>query len=196
MKLKLREILYIAFFACIWGLFELSVGNLLHTLCIPFCGVILSCIGALILITSRRFVKFKGSIIIIGFITAFLKFTLMGSFKIFPAIGICIESLIIEIGLLFFKENFFSYLIITQLAVFWCFVQPYIYTVVLSIQNDSAFYKSIFKNFDPKKPLSSVLFYYFTANFIISFVFAIPTTYTTIAISKRLQKIMTDPIIL
>ena len=64
MKLTTRELATIAVFGTLWGISEITMGSVLHTLNIPFTGAFLAAIGLMIALVGRVFVPRKGSIFV------------------------------------------------------------------------------------------------------------------------------------
>ncbi|MFC2131739.1 hypothetical protein ACFLSQ_09915, partial [Bacteroidota bacterium] len=105
--LSQREILYTALFGAIWGIVELSLGTSLHLMKIPFRGIILSTFAIIVLTSAKPFVPYKGSLVLIGAITATFKAMSIG-FVITPVMAIFFEGLIAEIIFMAFRFNAIS----------------------------------------------------------------------------------------
>ncbi|KUG26819.1 hypothetical protein ASZ90_003335 [hydrocarbon metagenome] len=86
-----------AVFAAVWGLMEISIGTFLHASKIPFRGAIMSLAAILILVSARSVLNYKGSLIMLGIVTATFRLFLGVGFNITPFVAILIESLIAEI---------------------------------------------------------------------------------------------------
>jgi hypothetical protein len=102
-----RDWVYIAVFGALWGAIEISLGAYLHVIFPPLAdtflvGVIMAGLGAIIALTGRHFVPYRGSVLMIGVVTALLKALSLGGVKIGPMVAILAESLLIEAGLLGF----------------------------------------------------------------------------------------------
>ncbi len=102
---SVRDWVYIGLFGALWGGVELSLGSLLHMLFPPlagtyFTGLILGSIGCIIALTGYSFVPGRGTVLLIGCITAILKLISPGGIKIGPVVAILAESLLMEAGLL------------------------------------------------------------------------------------------------
>jgi len=102
---SVRDWVYIGLFGALWGGVELSLGSLLHMLFPPlagtyFTGLILGSLGCIIALTGYSFVPNRGTVLLIGCITAILKLISPGGVKIGPVVAILAESLLMEAGLL------------------------------------------------------------------------------------------------
>ncbi len=102
---SVRDWVYIGLFGALWGGVELSLGSLLHMLFPPlagtyFTGLILGSLGCIIALTGYSFVPGRGTVLLIGCITAILKLISPGGVKIGPVVAILAESLLMEAGLL------------------------------------------------------------------------------------------------
>lgn len=96
-KLSEGNLVNTAVFGAIWGLAEVSLGSFLHASKIPFRGAIMSLVAVLILISARSVLKYKGSLILLGVVTATFRLFLGIGFNITPFVAIIMEALIAEI---------------------------------------------------------------------------------------------------
>lgn len=96
-KLSESNLVNTAVFAAAWGLMEISIGTFLHASKIPFRGAIMSLAAILILVSARSVLNYKGSLILLGIVTATFRLFLGVGFNITPFVAILIESLIAEI---------------------------------------------------------------------------------------------------
>lgn len=104
-KLSESNLVNTAVFAAVWGLAEISIGTFLHASKIPFRGAIMSLAAILILVSARSVLNYKGSLILLGIVTATFRLFLGVGFNITPFAAILIESLIAEIILNRFGFN-------------------------------------------------------------------------------------------
>ena len=91
----------IGLFGALWGAVELTLGSVLHTIypplaSTPLTGLVLGGIGVAIALTGRHFAPMRGSILLIGTVTALLKLLSVGGVKIGPVVAILVESLLME----------------------------------------------------------------------------------------------------
>jgi len=102
----------------LWASFEIIIGSFLHNLRMPFAGTILSAFAVLFLVAFYQIWPQKWIILKAGIICALMK-SISPSAVIFgPMIGILSEALILEMILLLFGKNLFSYILGGSLAVF------------------------------------------------------------------------------
>lgn len=104
-KLSESNLVNTAVFAAVWGLAEISIGTFLHASKIPFHGAIMSLAAISILVTAKSVLNYKGSLILLGIVTATFRLFLGVGFNITPFAAILIESLIAEIILNRFGFN-------------------------------------------------------------------------------------------
>ncbi|MBL1211823.1 MAG: hypothetical protein HND52_00580 [Ignavibacteriae bacterium] len=96
-KLSESNLINTAVFAAIWGLAEISLGTFLHASKIPFRGAIMSLLATAVLVCAKVVLKYKGSLILLGIVTATFRLFLGVGFNITPFAAIIIESVIAEI---------------------------------------------------------------------------------------------------
>ncbi len=126
MRFNVRDLVYIGVFGALWGVSEMSLGSVLHTLNVPFSGVVLTGIGIAIALIGRLFVPRTGSVLFIGLVTAFLKMFSLGGIVINPMIGIVAESLLAEVALTALGQpRRLSFIVAGALATFWPFIHPF-----------------------------------------------------------------------
>lgn len=107
-KLSESNLVNTAVFAAVWGLAEISIGSFLHASKIPFRGTIMSLAAIAILVIARSVLNYKGSLILLGIVTATFRLFLGVGFNITPFAAILLESLIAEIILNRFGFNRFT----------------------------------------------------------------------------------------
>ncbi len=133
MRFTVRDLVYIGVFGALWGAVEISLGSVLHTLNVPFSGVVMTGIGIAIALIGRLFVPRTGSVLFIGLVTAFLKMFSLGGVVITPIIGILAESLLAEAALTALGQpRRVSFIVAGALATFWPFVHPFFTQGVLA----------------------------------------------------------------
>ncbi|MEQ8190375.1 MAG: hypothetical protein ABRQ39_20580 [Candidatus Eremiobacterota bacterium] len=98
MKFTSREIALTGVLAGLNGALEITLGNYLHALHFFFTGNVMVGMNICIYMCARKSIDRKGIILIIGFITAFIKLLL--GYNINAALFIFLEALIIE-GIIF-----------------------------------------------------------------------------------------------
>ncbi|MBN1837140.1 MAG: hypothetical protein JW820_14890 [Spirochaetales bacterium] len=124
---SVREWVFVGLFGALWGAAEMTLGSVLHVVFPPltdtfFVGLIMASIGCVIALCGRMFVPRRGSILLIGLITALLKAFSLGGVKMGPIIGILAESLLMELGLLAMRrDSYGAFAVAGLLAVSWNF---------------------------------------------------------------------------
>ena len=135
MRLSTRDLVYVGVFGALWGVVEMTFGSLLHALNVPFSGAVLTGIGMTIALIGRLFVPKRGSVLLIGLVSAFLKMFSLGSIVVNPMIGIVTEALLAEIALSALgRPRRLSFLAAAMLALLWTFAQPFFTSGILGGQ--------------------------------------------------------------
>jgi len=126
MRFTVRDLVYIGIFGALWGVVEMTLGSVLHTLNVPFSGVVLTGIGITVALIGRLFVPRPGSVLFIGLVTTGLKIFSLGGIVINPMIGIIAESLLAEGALTVLgRLRRVSFVTAGGLATLWPFVHPF-----------------------------------------------------------------------
>lgn len=147
MRFTMRDLVYIGIFGALWGAVEMSLGSVLHTLNVPFSGVVLTGIGIAVALIGRLFVPRPGSVLFIGLVAAFLKMFSLGGIVINPMIGIVAESLLAEGALtLLGRPRRASLIVAGSLATFWPFVHPFFTQGILAGAGLLAIYQRTLTN--------------------------------------------------
>jgi hypothetical protein len=129
---SVRDWVTIGLFGALWGAVEISLGSVLHILFPPLTdtflvGLIMAFLGCVIALCGRVFVPRRGSILLIGVITAILKAFSLGGIKIGPMAAILAESLLMEAALLpFAAASAAGFALAGMLAVSWNFFHRFI----------------------------------------------------------------------
>lgn len=120
-----RDWVTIGLFGALWGAVELTLGSVLHAVYPPWAntpltGVILTGIGVAIALTGRHFVPKRGSVLLIGTVTAIIKLLSIGGTKFGPVVAILVESALVE-GVLSIARapRLWTFVIGGALAVGW-----------------------------------------------------------------------------
>lgn len=132
MKFTVRELVYVAIFGAIWGTLEMSAGSYLHLIFPPLAtpligvGTIMTSLGMVVALVGRLFVPKRGSVVMIGVITAILKALSIGGVVLSPMLAIIIESLLAEFGLLLSRRpSRWGFALAGSLAVVWTFFHKF-----------------------------------------------------------------------
>jgi hypothetical protein len=102
---RVRDWVSIALFGALWGAVETTLGTALNVVFPAFTntflkGVILGGIGVAIALTGRFFVQRRGSVFLIGVVTALLKLLSPAGARIGPMVAILMQSVMMEAVLL------------------------------------------------------------------------------------------------
>ena len=95
MKFTSKEIALIGLLGAVNGIIEITVGTYLHVIGAMFTGNIMIGLTCIVYMLGRRAIPKKGSIFLIGTISAFLKF--LFGWSISAAIAIFMEGLLMEL---------------------------------------------------------------------------------------------------
>jgi hypothetical protein len=112
-------------FGALWGVVETTLGTYLNVIFPSFTntffkGVILGSIGVAIALTGRFFVQKRGSLLLIGVITALLKMLSPAGSRIGPMVAILMQSALMEVVLsLAGQPQRWAFLLGGALAVGW-----------------------------------------------------------------------------
>jgi|YelNatPaOPRAMG01_1025707.scaffolds.fasta_scaffold07149_9 ABC-type thiamin/hydroxymethylpyrimidine transport system permease subunit len=127
MKFSTRDLATLAVFGALWGLSEIFLGSSLHTMNVPFTGLVMTGIGMTIALTGSTFVPRPGAVLVIGLVTAILKAFSLGGVVLNPMIAIVAESLLAEAGLALGgrRRGAAGLMLAGVLAAAWDFVHPF-----------------------------------------------------------------------
>lgn len=132
MRFTVRDLVYIAIFGAMWGALEMTLGSYLHLIFPPVVtpligvGTIMTSLGMVVALIGRLFVPKRGSVVMIGVITAILKALSIGGVVLSPMLAIIIESLLAELGLLLSRRpSRWGFALAGSLAVLWTFFHKF-----------------------------------------------------------------------
>lgn len=129
---SVRDWVFVGLFGSLWGVAEMTLGSVLHLMFPPladtfFVGLIMAAIGVLIALCGRLFIPHRGSILLIGLITAVLKAFSAGGVKLGPMIGILAESVLMEAAVLIIpRVSYGGFALAGLLAVSWNFFHRFL----------------------------------------------------------------------
>lgn len=110
--LNTKELAILAVIAVVNSVLEISLGSLMHAFKIPNAGVFMIMVNLSLYLLAKGIVPKKGIVIIIGFITAFIKLVYGGELsRLGPAFAILMEAGIIEVILCFLPVKLYTALI-------------------------------------------------------------------------------------
>ena len=120
-----RNWVTIGLFGALWAVVEVTLGSYLHVI-FPsqantfLTGVVLGGIGVAVALTGRHFVPNRGSVLLIGIVTALLKLLSPGGARLGPFVAIITESMLMEIVLWVARtDRRWSFVVGGALAVGW-----------------------------------------------------------------------------
>jgi ABC-type thiamin/hydroxymethylpyrimidine transport system permease subunit len=127
MRYSVRELVYIGIFGAMWGAVEITLGSYLNALRLPMRGTLLTGIGLLFLLVGRLFVPKRGSVLMMGVVTAIIKLMSIGGILLNPMIAILAESLLAEVGLTIVGQpRRAAFLLAGALAMSWDFFHRFL----------------------------------------------------------------------
>jgi len=138
---KVRDYVMVGLFGALWGVVETTLGTYVNVI-FPwftntfFKGVILGSIGVAVALTGRFFIQKRGSVFLIGVITALLKTLSPGGARIGPIVAILMQGLLMEIVLSAAGDpRRWAYVLGGALAVGWNFPHKFIMMRVMYGRN-------------------------------------------------------------
>ena len=127
-----RDWVTIGLFGALWGVVETMLGSYLNVIFPSFTntffkGVILASIGVAVALVGRFFVQKRGSLLLIGVITALLKLLSPAGAKIGPVVAILLESVMMELAVsLVGDRRRWAFVLGGALAVAWNFPHKFL----------------------------------------------------------------------
>ncbi len=129
---RVRDWVLIGLFGALWGVVETTLGTYLNVIFPSFTntffkGVVLGSIGVAVALTGRFFVRKRGSVLLIGVITALLKMLSPAGSRIGPILAIIMQSVLMELILsLAGDPQRWAFLLGGALAVGWNFPHKFV----------------------------------------------------------------------
>lgn len=124
--LKPIDLYRTAILAALWAFIEITFGTWLHAARLPFRGLLLSIVASGLLVFSKSILQYRGSLILLGFISISIKTTLTGVFILNPILAMMMESIFAEICFTIFKPNAFGSVIGGMVVLFYTFIHSVI----------------------------------------------------------------------
>jgi hypothetical protein len=121
---------HVAAFGAAWGAFEITLGSLLHSLRIPFAGVVLSSLGAAMLVAQRQFLPDRGASLATAAVAALCKSISPDGLVLGPMFAILMEGLLVEAALLAAPRGMASAALAGSLCALWSAFQKLISRIV------------------------------------------------------------------
>lgn len=115
----------------IWAAIEIIAGSFLHNLRVPFAGTMLSMVSVTLLVLFIRHWNEGGIVLRAAVICALMKSISPSAVILGPMAAIFMEGLIIELVILIFRRNLFSYMLAGALAVSWALAQKVLSLLII-----------------------------------------------------------------
>ncbi|MFO7743004.1 MAG: hypothetical protein R6X31_11895 [Anaerolineae bacterium] len=129
---RVRDWVTIGLFGALWGVVETTLGSYLNVIFPAFTntffkGVILAGIGVAVALTGRFFVPRRGSLLLIGTVTALLKLLSPAGGKIGPVVAIGMQSVMMEAAASMARDpRRWTFVLGGALAVAWNFPHKFL----------------------------------------------------------------------
>ncbi len=149
---RVRDWVTIGLFGALWGVVETTLGTYLNVIFPAFTntffkGVILAGIGVAIALTGRFFVPKRGSLVLIGLVTALLKLLSPAGGKIGPVLAIVMESVMMEVSVLLAGDpQRWAFVLGGALAVAWNFPHKFVMMSLMYGRNVAQVYWMVVEN--------------------------------------------------
>ena len=121
---------HVAAFGALWGSLEITLGAFLHVLRIPFVGVMMASLGALLLVAARQINPGRGTSLATGLVAALCKSISPGGIILGPMIGIATEGALVELALLAAPRSRLGAVLAGTLCAFWAAFQKLLMQLV------------------------------------------------------------------
>ena len=128
---------------CLWASSEIVFGSFLHNLHVPLGSNFLTAIGIILLISVSYKWKDKGLFWRSGLICALMKSVSPSAVIFGPMIAILSEALLLELAVLIFRRNIFSYILGGILAMSWTFIHKISFFILAYGFNLISLYKEL-----------------------------------------------------
>lgn len=110
---------HVTAFGALWGVVEITLGAFLHTLRVPFVGVVMASTSAALLVGQRQLLPRRGVSVATGVVAALCKSISPGGIILGPMIGIFTEALLVELSLLLAPRRLVSAMLAGALCTLW-----------------------------------------------------------------------------
>ncbi len=136
---NVRSWVTIGLFGALWAVIEVTLGSYLHTIFPPqantfLTGLVMGGMGVTVALTGRHFVPQRGSVFLIGIVTALLKLLSPGGVRLGPFVAIVAEGILMELALLLAgapTPRRWAFVVGGALAVGWNFPHKFIMMWIL-----------------------------------------------------------------
>ncbi len=125
--LTVTQLTVLAVIAAVNSVMEISIGSLMHMFKIPAVGTFMIMVNLSLYLIARNIVPKKGVIMIVGFITAFIKLVYGGELsRLGPSAAIFLEAALIEAVFLFLPLKNWSAMVSGGFANVFVLFYPFI----------------------------------------------------------------------
>ncbi|HDQ35053.1 MAG TPA: hypothetical protein ENN14_01935 [Chloroflexi bacterium] len=125
LRWTVRDLVYIGLFGALWGAMEMTLGDVLHAIRLPFSGTVLTALGIAIALVGRRFIPKRGSVFMIALVAGLLKFLSPSGMSVLRVfISIVIEGTIAEAVVNLLPPRRATWLLADALATLWTLFHP------------------------------------------------------------------------
>ena len=153
---KNRFLVRLALFSALWSILETTLGMIFKGMRLPFGGALMSGLAMILILTSRAYIPYRGSIVALGLITALIRFISTGVLMPGPTIAIIMETALAEMILLSTGYKNWSVRLTAVIGVLYTMVHPFITHKLLFGLNTLALYQSLFEKASEFMHLSRV----------------------------------------
>ncbi|MBC8181955.1 hypothetical protein H8E88_12620 [candidate division KSB1 bacterium] len=184
------HIISILSLSLIWVLEDVYLGSWVKNYNIFLQGIWVSFFSVLVLTTGKKLVPIPGSILLIGIITAFLKFILTGFTASNPFIAILAEAFIGELIFLIFNVNLFSSAFVGISVLCYTAFHPVIFGAQLSKCAYFFIFRRWFQSFLSNDQLSnsSLLTYFLIIHILVGIASGIIAFYFSSWLVQKFKK--------
>jgi len=144
-----RSWVTVGLFGALWAVIEMTLGSYLHVIFPPqantfLSGVVLGGIGVAVALTGRHFVPNRGSVFLIGVVTALLKLLSPGGVRLGPSVAIVVEGALMEAALWLARQpHRWAFIVGGALAVGWNLPHKFVMMRLLYGQGVAAVYTKV-----------------------------------------------------
>jgi len=110
-------------FGAAWGAIEITLGSFLHSLRLPFGGVVLASVGVGLLAAQRQFVPDRGASVATAAVAALCKSVSPGGVILGPMLAILIEGALVEVAVLAAPRALATTILAGSLCALWSVFQ-------------------------------------------------------------------------
>ncbi|MBN1772258.1 MAG: hypothetical protein JXB32_13400 [Deltaproteobacteria bacterium] len=133
-------------FGAAWGAFEITLGAALHALHVPLAGVVLSSLGAALLVAQRQLLPDRGASLATAAVAALCKSISPDGLVLGPMVAILMEGVLVEAALLAAPRAAATAALAGSLCALWSAFQKLVTQVVFFGSGVVELYLSALRN--------------------------------------------------